>query len=161
MNIREGHGLDIHRLKPDTPLILGGVEISSKFGCEGHSDGDAVIHALVDAILGALSLGDIGTFFPSCDDSLKNADSKFFLKFAYQKLKEKKYQINNIDINIVLESPKINKYVGLMKIELANILDINPILISIKGKTSDGLGYIGSNNGIMTTATIIIENYEC
>ena len=161
MLIKIGHGIDIHKLSPNIPLILGGLLIPSDLGSRGHSDGDVVIHALVDAILGALALGDIGTFFPSNDKKYKNADSSIFLEFALKKIKEKKYQINNIDINIILESPKINKYVDLMKIELAAILDINPSLISIKGKTSDGMGYIGSKNGIMTTATIIIENHEC
>ncbi len=160
MNYKIGNGVDIHKLKPGIPLILGGVNIPSKLGSLGHSDGDAVIHALVDAILGALSLGDIGTFFPSENQKLKHADSKVFLNFAYKKLKEKKFKISNIDINIILESTKINKYVSLMKNELAEILKIEPDLISIKGKTSDGLGYIGSNQGIMTTASIIIYNNE-
>ena len=160
MNYKIGNGVDIHKLKPGIPLILGGVNIPSKLGSLGHSDGDAVIHALVDAILGALSLGDIGTFFPSENQKLKHADSKVFLNFACEKLKEKKFKISNIDINIILESPKINKYVSLMKKELAKILKIEPDLISIKGKTSDGLGYIGSDQGIMTTASIIIYNNE-
>ena len=160
MIIKIGDGLDIHKLVPGTPLVLGGINIPSKFGCKGHSDGDAVIHALVDAILGALSLGDIGTFFPSNNENLKGADSKIFLQFAYEQLIEKQFQINNVDINIVLEYPKINKYVHLMKIELAKILHIDIDLISIKGKTADGLGFVGSSSGIMTTASIIIQKNE-
>ena len=155
-----GSGIDIHKLTPGIPLILGGINIPSKLGCEGHSDGDAVIHALVDAILGALSLGDIGTFFPSEDNRFKDADSKVFLNFACKKLKEKNFQISNIDINIILEVPKINQYVQVMKKELATILNIKSDLISIKGKTADKLGFIGSSQGIMTTASILIYKNE-
>ena len=155
-----GNGIDIHKLVPGIPLILGGINIPSKWGSEGHSDGDAVIHALVDAILGALSLGDIGTFFPSEDNSFQDADSKVFLNFAYEKLKEKKFKISNIDINIILESPKINQYVSIMKKNLAAILNIKSDLISIKGKTADKLGFIGSSQGIMTTASILIYKNE-
>ena len=105
-------------------------------------------------------MGDIGTFFPSDDANLKGADSKIFLQFAYEKLIEKKFQINNVDINIVLEYPKINKYVYLMKKELVKILHIDIDLISIKGKTADGLGFVGSSSGIVTTASIIIQKNE-
>ena len=160
MIYKVGNGLDIHKLVPGVPLILGGVDIPSELGSEGHSDGDAVIHALVDAILGALSLGDIGTFFPSEDNSYKNANSAIFLNFANEKLKEKNFKISNIDINIVLQSPKINKYVNAMKKEIANILEIDFNIISIKGKTADKLGFIGSNKGIMTTASILIYRNE-
>tara|TARA_Y100001960_G_C14385651_1_gene686044 strand:+ start:201 stop:686 length:486 start_codon:yes stop_codon:yes gene_type:complete len=160
MNIKIGYGIDIHQLRPNIPLILGGIHVPSDLGSKGHSDGDVVIHALVDSILGALCLGDIGTFFPSNDKRFKDADSRYFLKFANQKLKEKKFKISNIDINIILQSPKINKYVNAMKKEIANILDIDCNLISIKGKTADKLGFIGSNQGIMTTASILIYKNE-
>ena len=160
MIYKVGHGVDIHKLVPGISLILGGVHIPSELGLEGHSDGDAVIHALVDSILGALSLGDIGTFFPSEDNRYKNANSAIFLKYANEKLKEKNFKISNIDINIILQSPKINKYVNAMKKEIANILDIDFNIISIKGKTADKLGFIGSNKGVMTTASILIYKNE-
>ena len=160
MLIKIGHGVDIHRLSPNIPLILGGILIPSKFGSIGHSDGDVAIHALVDAILGALALGDIGTFFPSNNEQYRNADSKIFLKFASEKLKEKKYNINNVDINIILELPKLNKHIAKMKTCLSNIMNINANLISIKATTTDKLGYIGSQKGIMATASILIQKNE-
>ena len=164
MSFKIGHGIDIHKLSPNIPLILGGLTIPSKAGSQGHSDGDVVIHALVDAILGALALGDIGTFFPSNNKEYKNADSSIFLEFALKKLKEKKYEINNIDINIVLETPKLNQYIIEMKKSLCN--KINSIqsmrfdMLSIKATTTDKLGFIGSNQGIMSTATILIQKNE-
>jgi len=160
MKIRIGHGIDVHKLAPNIPLILGGIHIPSEIGIDGHSDGDAVIHALVDAILGALSLGDIGTYFSSSNLEFKNANSLKFLEFANQKLKENNFNIENIDINIILEFPKINQHINKMKISLSAILNININDISIKATTTDKLGYIGSKKGIMTTATILIKANE-
>ena len=164
MLIKIGHGIDIHKLSPNIPLILGGLLIPSDLGSRGHSDGDVVIHALVDAILGALALGDIGTFFPSNDKKYKNADSSIFLEFALKKIKEKKYQINNIDINIILESPKLNQYIIKMKKSLYHkintILNIKTDIISIKATTADKLGIVGSNQGIISTASILIQKNE-
>ena len=160
MKMRIGHGVDIHKLSPEIPLILGGINIPSALGSKGHSDGDVVIHSLVDAILGALALGDIGTFFPSDNKKYKNADSKIFLDFAFKKIKEKKYLINNIDINIILESPKINQYIDTMKNNLSKILSINSNDISIKATTADKLGFIGKQKGIMSTSTILIIKDE-
>ena len=160
MLIKIGHGIDIHKLSPNIPLILGGVIIPSKLGSKGHSDGDVVIHALVDAILGSLALGDIGTYFPSNNNQYKNADSKLFLKFALKKLKEEKYEINNIDINIILESPKLNRYIEKMQQCLSNIINIDINLISIKATTTDKLGYLGAREGIMATASILIKKHE-
>ena len=160
MLIKIGHGIDIHKLSPAIPLILGGILIPSELGSKGHSDGDVVIHALVDAILGALALGDIGSFFPSNNEQFRNADSKVFLEFASEKLKEKQYNINNIDINIILESPKLNKHIDKMKTSLCNIMNISTHLISIKATTTDKLGYIGSQKGLMATASILIQKNE-
>ena len=160
MLIKIGHGIDIHKLSPNIPLILGGVVIPSKLGSKGHSDGDVVIHALVDAILGSLALGDIGTYFPSKNNQYKNADSKLFLKFALKKLNEEKYKINNIDINIILESPKLNRYIKKMQQCLSNTMNIDINLISIKATTTDKLGSIGAGEGIMATASILIKKHE-
>ena len=160
MEMRIGHGVDVHKLSPEIPLILGGINIPSKFGSKGHSDGDVVIHSLVDAILGALALGDIGTYFPSNNAKYKNADSKIFLDFAIEKLKEKKYSINNIDINIILESPKINPHINSIKNNLSKILYLSSEDISIKATTTDKLGFIGEKKGIMSTSTILVKKDE-
>ena len=160
MKIRIGHGVDIHKLSPEIPLILGGINIPSSRGSLGHSDGDVVIHSLVDAILGALALGDIGTYFPSNNKKFKNINSKIFLDFALKKINEQKYSINNIDINIILESPKIIQYIDAMKNNLSKILYINSNDISIKATTTDKLGFIGNKEGIMSTATILIKKNE-
>ena len=157
MKIRIGHGVDIHKLSPEIPLILGGINIPSPLGSLGHSDGDVVIHSLVDAILGALALGDIGTYFPSNSKKFKNINSNFFLDFALKKMKEKKYSINNIDINIILESPKVNPYIDKMKSNLSKLLSIDNEGISIKATTTDKLGFIGHKKGIMSTSTILIR----
>ena len=160
MKIRIGHGVDIHKLSPEIPLILGGINIPSSLGSLGHSDGDVVIHSLVDAILGALALGDIGTYFPSNNEKFKNVNSKIFLEFAFKKIKEKKYTINNIDINIILESPKINSYIDTMKNNLSKILHLDSNNISIKATTTDQLGFIGHHQGVMSTTTILIKKNE-
>ena len=157
MKLRIGHGIDVHELSRNIPLILGGVIIPYNFGSKGHSDGDVVLHSLVDAILGALALGDIGTFFPSNDPKYKNIESKIFLEFALKKMKEKKYSINNIDINIILESPKVNPYINKMKSNLSKLLSISNEDISIKATTTDKLGFIGHKKGIMSTSTILIR----
>ena len=131
MDIRIGNGIDVHKFAKGENFILGGININYDFGILAHSDGDIVIHALIDSILGGLSLGDIGTYFPSNNNQYKNADSKLFLKFALKKLKEEKYEINNIDINIILESPKLNRYIEKMQQCLSNIINIDINLISI------------------------------
>ena len=111
MNYRIGNGIDCHKLVPDKKLILGGVTIDFHLGLEGHSDGDAVIHAIVDSMLGALSMGDIGTFFPSNDSQWEDANSSNFLTFANQKINNKGYNVYNLDVTIVLETPKLKNYI--------------------------------------------------
>mgnify|MGYP001434468113 CR=1 FL=1 len=160
MNIRIGHGIDVHKLRPNIPFKLGGIAIDSPFGIEGHSDGDALIHSLVDALLGAMSLGDIGLFFPSNNLKFENKSSEFFLLFALDKMKELCFNIVNIDINIILEAPKINIYIPKMKLYLSNLIGISIKNISIKATTTDGLGFIGKSKGILSTATVLIEKNE-
>ena len=156
MNIKVGHGIDIHQLKKGVPLILAGLTVKSKLGIVGHSDGDVVIHAIVDAILGALAKGDIGTFFPSEDDNYKNCKSTVFLDKALSIMKEEKYQILNVDINIILEKPHLNSHILSMRKNLSNFINIDIGNISIKATTSDHLGFIGEQKGIMSTATILL-----
>ena len=156
MNIRVGHGVDIHQLKDNIPLILAGINIKSNFGIVGHSDGDVVIHAVVDSILGALSKGDIGTFFPSNDNRWKNANSSIFLDHIVNLMEKENYKISNIDINIILEEPFLNNYILSMRKNLSNIMNIDYDFISIKATTSDKLGFVGNKEGIMATSTVLL-----
>ena len=156
MNIRVGHGVDIHQLKDNIPLILAGINIKSNFGIVGHSDGDVVIHAVVDSILGALSKGDIGTFFPSSDNRWKNANSSIFLDHIVNLMKKENYKISNIDINIILEKPFLNNYILSMRKNLSSIMNIDYDFISIKATTSDKLGFVGNKEGIMATSTVLL-----
>tara|TARA_B000000532_G_scaffold41225_1_gene30319 strand:- start:1292 stop:1771 length:480 start_codon:yes stop_codon:yes gene_type:complete len=156
MNIKVGHGIDIHQLKIGEPLYLGGVKIDSDLGIVGHSDGDIVIHAIVDAILGALAKGDIGTFFPSTNEKYKNISSIFFLEETLKLMTDLGFFINNIDINIVLQKPHINSYIFSIRENLSNIININIDNISVKATTADKLGFIGKKEGIMSTATLLL-----
>jgi len=156
MNIRVGHGVDIHQLKENIPLVLAGINIKSNFGIVGHSDGDVVIHSLVDSILGALSKGDIGTFFPSNDDRWKNTNSSIFLDHTVTLMEKENYKISNVDINIILDKPFLNNYILSMRKNLSTIMNIDYGFISIKATTSDKLGFIGKNEGIMATSTVLL-----
>jgi len=156
MSIRVGHGVDIHQLKDNIPLILAGINIKSNFGISGHSDGDVVIHAVVDSILGALSKGDIGTFFPSNDNRWKNENSSIFLDYTINLMEKENYKISNVDINIILEKPFLNNYILLMRKNLSSIMNIDYDFISIKATTSDKLGFIGNKEGIMATSTVLL-----
>tara|TARA_B100000945_G_scaffold318733_1_gene324247 strand:+ start:186 stop:668 length:483 start_codon:yes stop_codon:yes gene_type:complete len=156
MDIKVGHGIDIHQLKSGEDFYLGGVKIESEIGIVGHSDGDVVIHAVVDAILGALSKGDIGTFFPSSDSSIKNISSKVFLKKVLDIMTDNGYMMNNIDINIVLQKPHLNSYIHSIRKSLSKLISIDIENISVKATTSDYLGFIGEGKGIMSTATLLL-----
>tara|TARA_Y100001970_G_scaffold73634_1_gene93444 strand:- start:492 stop:980 length:489 start_codon:yes stop_codon:yes gene_type:complete len=161
MEIKIGHGIDIHQLKSGELFYLGGVKIESDIGILGHSDGDIVIHSIVDAILGALSKGDIGTFFPSSDTSIKDVSSKVFLTKALDLMNDNEYKINNIDINIVLQKPHLSSYVYSIRQNLSRLIGIDIETISVKATTTDYLGFIGEGKGIMSTATLLlIKNDE-
>ena len=156
MNIKVGHGIDIHQLKHNIPLILAGLKIKSNLGIVGHSDGDVVIHSIVDAILGALAKGDIGTLFPPDNQKWNNCSSTIFLKKTIAIMKQARYKILNIDINIILEQPHLNSHIFSMRENLSKLISINIKNISIKATTSDKLGFIGAQKGIMSTATILL-----
>jgi len=161
MEIKVGHGIDIHQLKSGELFYLGGVKIESDIGILGHSDGDIVIHSIVDAILGALSKGDIGTFFPSSDSSIKGVSSKVFLKKTLDIMNDNEYKINNIDINIVLQKPHLSSYIYSIRQNLSSLIGIDIETISVKATTTDYLGFIGEGKGIMSTATLLlIKNDE-
>ena len=156
MDIKVGHGIDIHQLKKNIPLILAGLTIKSDLGIIGHSDGDVVIHSIVDSILGALAKGDIGTFFPSVDPKFKDLKSSIFLKNTLEIMTKEDYKILNIDINIILEKPHLNPYIDLMRENLSKLININVKNISIKATTADRLGFIGAQKGIMSTSTVLL-----
>ena len=156
MKIRIGNGVDVHKLETNIPLIIGGISIPFFKGSKGHSDGDVLFHSIVDAILGALSLGDIGTHFPSSDKRWKDAKSQLFLEFAYNMINEKQYNIENIDSTIILQKPIINPYIQLMKNNIKSLLLLDAEQISIKATTTDSLGFLGKGNGVAALSSIIL-----
>ena len=145
--IKTGIGYDVHQLKEGVPLIIGGVMIESSLGSVGHSDGDGLIHAICDSLLGASGLGDIGTFFPSDNKKWKNAQSHLFLTEVNKMVLQAGYYISNIDCTIVLQKPKLSSYIVDIKKNIANILNVDQNNISIKATTTDHLGYIGKSKG--------------
>ena len=154
--IRSGIGYDIHSLSKGEKLIIGGVNIPSEIGSVGHSDGDALSHSIVDALLGAAALGDIGGFFPSHEQEWKDARSIFFIKQAVEKISKADFEISNLDSTVILQKPKIARFIPLIRRTLSEAININKSQISIKATTSDYLGFIGNNSGwaSQTIATI-------
>lgn len=157
MDLRIGNGYDVHRLAPGYKLILGGVEIPFEKGCVGHSDGDALIHAIIDAMLGALALGDIGQHFPDTDNSYKGIDSKLLLGRAILLIKEKGFNIVNIDTTICLQKPKLKEHISSMREAIAGVLDIDIHRVSVKATTTEKLGFTGSGEGVSARAVVLLE----
>jgi len=158
MEIRVGNGFDIHKLAPGLPLILCGVTIPSEKGCVAHSDGDAAIHALCDALLGALALGDIGKHFPDTSDEYKGIDSRILLKRVFDMITERGWCIGNIDITLILEKPKLAPHISEMRKMLASVLGLDVERVSVKATTSEKLGFVGREEGIATFASILLFN---
>jgi 2-C-methyl-D-erythritol 2,4-cyclodiphosphate synthase len=156
MNIRIGNGYDIHRLVPDRPLILGGVSLPHELGLLGHSDADALTHAIMDAMLGALSLGDIGHYFPPTDPHWKDADSLKLLAQVNQLIQAKGWRIGNLDTVIVAERPKIKPHIAAMRDRLSRVLQIAPDQIGIKATTNEKLDAIGQEAGIAAYAVVLL-----
>ena len=154
--MRIGFGNDIHKLENDKPLIIGGIEIPSDFGAVGHSDADVLLHAVTDAILGALALGDIGSHFSDKDERWKGANSLIFLREAMRLLEERNYRIANIDSIINLEKPKLRPFIDEMRENLAKELKIDLNCVSVKAKTGEGLDAIGNSKAIKAEACILI-----
>tara|TARA_B100000989_G_C19378928_1_gene400738 strand:- start:257 stop:763 length:507 start_codon:yes stop_codon:yes gene_type:complete len=161
-NFRIGNGYDIHRLVKDRNLIIGGIKLDhpDKLGLDGHSDADVLCHSIMDALLGALSLGDIGKYFPPTEEKWKNADSLFLLSKVYELIKDKGWDVNNIDSVIVAERPKIKPSVELMKNNISKILKINKDLIGIKATTNERLGPEGREEGISCHSVVLLEKNE-
>jgi len=154
--IKTGIGYDVHQLTKGEKFILGGVEIPSEVGLVGHSDGDALIHSIIDALLGAASMGDIGQLFSSEDEQWKDADSFHFLSLIREKMRLAKCEINNIDSVIILQKPKLTRFIPKMKYKISDTLKLDESQISVKATTADYLGFIGEGKGIavQTVATI-------
>lgn len=157
MTIRVGNGYDVHAFAPNRPLILGGVVIPFEFGLSGHSDADAVIHAIVDALLGAAALGDIGSYFPSHDPRWKDQPSAIFLDHTYDLLSQHHWQISNIDATIIAERPRMAPHIQAMRTHVAQHLHLEIEQVSIKATTTDGLGFTGRREGIACYAVALIE----
>jgi 2-C-methyl-D-erythritol 2,4-cyclodiphosphate synthase len=157
MNIRIGQGIDFHRLEKGLDLNLGGVRIPSDKGCVAHSDGDVLLHAICDALLGAAGLRDIGFYFPDTRQEYKDIDSKILLKKTLDLLKEKGYSIVNIDSTVCLEKPKISDFIPGMRAIISAIAGTEPDDVTIKATTTEKLGFIGSEEGIVAIAVVLLS----
>ena len=162
MNLKNkiGIGFDIHRLVPGRKFYLGGLNIKSKLGTLGHSDGDPVLHSLIDAILGACNMGDIGTHFSDKNKKFKNIRSTILLKKVIEKIKSNGFYINNLDVNIITQTPKINKYRKKIIKNISKFCEISEDKINIKGKTTEKLGIIGKEKAIATEVIASIFKYD-
>jgi 2-C-methyl-D-erythritol 2,4-cyclodiphosphate synthase len=156
LQVRIGNGYDIHCLVQGRPLILGGILIDHELGLLGHSDADVLTHAIMDAMLGALSLGDIGHYFPPTDDQWKGADSLKLLEQVNRLIQDQGWQINNIDSVIVAERPKLKPHIGAMRDRLSSTLDLNPNQVGIKATTNEKLGPEGREEGISAYAVVLL-----
>lgn len=157
MSYRVGTGTDFHRLGPGRDLWIGGVKIPHSHGAIGHSDADVLLHAICDALLGALSLGDIGIHFPDTDPDLKNIDSKILLAKTFALIKGKGYHVVNIDSTICLENPKVMSYSCAMKKNIASILEIDENDISVKATTTEKMGFAGREEGLFANAVALLN----
>ena len=157
MKFRIGHGYDVHRLESKEKFIIGGIEIKHYKGVIGHSDADVVIHALCDAMLGALSLDDIGSHFPDTDKKYKNIDSKFLLGKVVELCNKKGYKLSNADITILLQEPKISKSKVKITEVLSSILNVDHSKISVKATTTERLGFVGREEGVAAHCVVIME----
>jgi 2-C-methyl-D-erythritol 2,4-cyclodiphosphate synthase len=157
MTTRIGFGYDVHAFAAGRPLILGGANIPFAQGLFGHSDADTVIHAIVDALLGAAALGDIGQHFPSSDPRWKNQPSSVFLDYTHDLLQQQGWRISNIDTTIVAERPKLAPYISAMRTHLAQHLHLDLSQVSVKATTTDGLGFAGRQEGIACYAVALLE----
>ncbi len=155
--MRIGYGFDIHQLTEGRKLVLGGVEIPFEKGLLGHSDADVLLHAITDALLGALALGDIGQHFPDTDHEHKDADSRVLLKYCYSLVKEKGYELSNLDATIVAERPKLMQHLTEIRQTIADDLEVKLDQVSVKATTSEKMGFVGREEGISATAVVLIQ----
>lgn len=158
MDFRVGHGYDTHRLAEGLKFILGGIEIPSEKGCVAHSDGDVLLHALTDALLGSIGAGDIGELFPDTNPGNKDRNSKDFVTEAMRWVKVARYIVNNIDVTIVTEKPKLSPYKERIKNNIAAICEVRPSQVNVKAKTNEKLDAIGEGQGIMAQVVVTIRS---
>lgn len=156
-DFRIGNGYDVHRLEDGRTLTLGGVRIPHTKGCVAHSDGDVIIHALCDALLGALALGDIGHHFPDTSDEFAGIDSRILLRRTYSLVQEHGYSLVNADITLLLQAPKIAPYVVQMRTELASVLGVAADAVSVKATTGERLGFVGREEGVEAYAAVLLK----
>ena len=156
--MRIGQGIDVHAFAEERPLVLGGVRISERGGLAGHSDADAVLHAIVDAILGATGSGDIGQHFPSEDARWKDADSAVFVAEARRILAEREAEIENVDVTVIAQRPKLAPFRDAMQANIAKMLDLPAGRVNVKATTTDHLGFIGRGEGICAMAVVLVDS---
>jgi 2-C-methyl-D-erythritol 2,4-cyclodiphosphate synthase len=157
---RVGLGNDIHPLVEGRPLFIGGVKVESDLGADGHSDADVLCHAITDAILGALALGDIGTHFPNNEERWRNAESFVFLRYAVGLMKEHGYQVINLDSTVHLEKPKLRPYIDQIRVGLAEALEVETNCISVKAKTGEGVDAVGERRAVRADAIILLTKVQ-
>lgn len=158
--IRIGQSTDVHRLDTGYRLMIGGVHIPSQVGSVGHSDGDCLLHTVCEALIGALTLGDLGKLFPDTSEEFKGIDSSLLVKQVMKKVKEKGYHVVNIDSTVMLESPKLRHYIDQMRNNIAILLEVPVEYVSVKATTTEGLGFVGRREGIMTQSVVLIEKKD-
>ena len=156
--MRIGHGYDVHRLAPGRDLILGGVKIPYELGLDGHSDADVLVHAVMDALLGAAALGDIGKHFPDTDPAYKGADSCELLRIVGEKIAAAGYKVGNIDVTMIAQKPKLKDHIPQMQKNIATVLGISMTRINIKATTEEHLGFTGDGSGMACHAVCLLEN---
>ena len=154
---RIGQGYDVHQLTSGRPLIIGGIKIPYEKGLLGHSDADVLLHAVTDAVLGAVGLKDIGTHFPDNDGAYKDADSALLLKKAWELIKKEGYKLGNIDCTIIAQKPKMAPYIDEIRLKIAELLEAEPNRVNIKATTTEKLGFIGREEGIASLAAVLLE----
>ena len=158
--MRIGQGWDIHRLEPGRPLIIGGVEIPSPAGSVAHSDGDVLVHAIIDAVLGSVSAGDIGTAFPDTESRWKGADSIELLKTALSEAVKSGYKPVNIDSTVILQTPKLRPHIEEMRRRIAEAASLDISSVSVKAKTNEGIGETGAGRAVRAQAVVLMKKYE-
>lgn len=160
MKLRIGYGIDYHQLEDNIPFWIGGIRVPHHKGAKGHSDADVLLHAICDAMLGALALGDIGVHFPDTDAAYKGIDSKILLQRTYELIRDKGYHVNNIDSTLILEQPKIKPHITAMQETIAGILNIDTDAISVKATTAEKMGFVGRQEGVVAHAVALLVQDE-
>lgn len=158
--IRIGHGYDVHRFTPGRPLMLGGVNVPYEYGLDGHSDADVLLHAICDALLGSLALGDIGKHFPDTDPAYHNIDSKKLLAASAALVKERGFTVVNVDATVIAQKPKLAPFIDDMRQTIAAALDTDVSCVSVKATTEEGLGFTGALEGVAAHAVALVQNNE-